>query len=112
MSNWIATRRKQANLSQEGLAKELQLRGHDISRGTISHWELSISKPPLEDAEFANSLADVFNISVLTLLSEAGYKFTYAFSDNARKAAELIEKMPQTRQDTALGILEQLAAEK
>lgn len=89
--------------------KKLQLNGYSISRGTISHWEMGRVYPPFHDPEFTNALADALQLSVIGILVHAGYRVSRdGFSENAKHAAEIIDKMPPKKQAVAINILEQL----
>lgn len=111
--NWIKRRRKELRLSQQELADRLQLRGIDVSRATVSHWESEIRFPAYDDPAFTNALAEVLRMSVVAVLIEAGYRIARdGVSEAAKRAADIVDRMPPTRQELALGILEQLASEK
>ncbi len=56
--------RKQKGFSQETLAQQL-----NVVRQTVSKWEKGISVP---DAEMLNSLSELFEVPVSTLLSRPG----------------------------------------
>lgn len=71
--NWLKQRRTDLHLSQEELATLLQLRGLDISRATVSHWEMGKYPPPFDNAVFVNALAGILKLSVIEVLAHAGY---------------------------------------
>ena len=62
LGNLILKYRKQKNLSQEDLAKEI-----GVTRQTISKWELNETSPDLRQAV---KLAEIFKISVGELVNE------------------------------------------
>lgn len=109
MTNWIKDRRQQLRISQDDLAARLQTHGIDITRGTISHWEMGRHNPPLDNPLFANALAEALNMSVTEVLMKAGYALSLeGYSDDARQAAAIVNRMPPRRQRLAVGILEKL----
>ena len=110
--NWIKRRRRELRMSQQELSDRLLLEGVDVSRGTISHWEAGIRAVSYDDPELVNALANVLSMSVVGVLIEAGYKIDReGFSENAKRAAEIVDLMPPRRQNTALHVLEQLLTE-
>lgn len=107
MSNWIQSRRKQLGLSQDQFAAQLQLKGQNVSRGMVSHWEIGKYPPPLNDPEFVNAFADVLKLSVVEVLNRAGFNFSSdGTSEAAKRAALIVDQLPPSRQKLALGILE------
>jgi transcriptional regulator with XRE-family HTH domain len=105
---WLKKRREQLGLNQEQLAARLQVAGFDVTRASISHWEVGRHDPPLDNAEFRKALAQALRISASGLLKMAGYEVTTDMSDNAKQAAEIIDQLPEDQQLLALGILEQI----
>jgi transcriptional regulator with XRE-family HTH domain len=90
--NRLKQRREELGLSQEELAKALQLEGLDISRAAISAWESERNRSPLDNIEEFMVLAKVLKIDVSEL--QKGEQ-----SEQARRAASIIEHMsPQGRQ--------------
>ena len=111
VSSFIKERRRELKISQEDLAYRLTNFGFDTSRSAISHWEQGKYYPPLDNPKFANALASALEMNVRSVLIQAGYDFQVEGSDVATKAAALIDKMPPSRQMTALVLLEQLLKE-
>ena len=62
LGNLILKYRKQNNLSQEDLAKEI-----GVTRQTISKWELNETSPDLKQAA---KLAELFGVGVNDLINE------------------------------------------
>src|SRR5690606_28147374 len=111
MFEWLKQRRNEIHISQDELASRLQLKGHNISRATISHWEMGRTPIPFKDGDFAQGLADSLEMTVADMLSQAGYLHSSEFSEIAYRAAAMIEAMTPSRQKTALVLLEQLLKE-
>lgn len=109
--NWLKQRRTELHISQDELAARLQLHGHGISRATVSHWEINRTPIPFTDIVFTQNLADALELTVEEMLLRAGYLDTSDFSEQAYKAAAIIDAMPPERQKTALILLEQLLKE-
>lgn len=106
-TNWLATRRGQLKLTQANLAAQLQLKGFSITAAAISHWETGRHKPPLEDSEFRNALAEILKMDVPMLLELAGYEVTEGErSSEAKRAAYIIDHLPPEKRAWALEVLE------
>lgn len=108
--NWIKQRREELQLSQEDLARELQLEGVEISRSALSSWETGRYNPPLEDKEFRQHLAKALRLSVAEMLRRAEYEVLHGrHSDKGERAAHLVDQMKPEDQDKALRVLEALS---
>lgn len=109
--NWLKERREELGLSQDGLARELQLEGIEVTRGAIGHWEKGRYEPPLNNESFRRALGKVLNLKPAEILRRAGYEVNYGkHSDKAERAAHLIDKMKPEDQDKALRVLEALSS--
>lgn len=106
-TNWFRERRLLLNLSQEDLASKLQVAGFDITRSTISHWENGRYNIPLENPEFRRELANIFRFSIPEMLLLAGYEINTAYSEQAQRAANIIDQLPDDDKQLALNVLEQ-----
>lgn len=107
--NWIIERRKQIGITQDELAARLQLRGFDVSRATISHWEVGRYTPPLHDQQFRYALADSLETNPKTLLKALGFEVEISHSEAAEQAAAIIDRMPEDTQKMILRIVEAIA---
>lgn len=108
--NWLKENRQKLGLSQDELATQLQVRGIDVSRATVSHWENGRYNIPLENVEVRQALANILRIEVKTLLKLAGYEVeSKPHSDAAERAAWLIDQLPPEKQDLAVRLVEELA---
>lgn len=106
--NYIYRRRGELELSQEELTARLQTEGFNISRSTLSNWENGKFQPPLHDPEFRKALAKSLRLSVRDLLLVAGYEIDVArHSEEAERAAYIIDQLPPEKKNLAIGILEQ-----
>lgn len=108
--HWIRQRREQLKISQEELSARLQVKGFDISRATVAHWEQGRYFSPINNPEFAKALATALDIGVLDMFIRAGFDLNIQ-DQKAAIGAEIIHKLPSNRQDTAIVILEQLLKE-
>jgi|SRR6185369_14132781 len=73
VNDWLKERREFLRLSQEDLARRLQVAGLDVTRATVSHWETGRYNSPLESARAIRALADALEVSVTELLTAAGW---------------------------------------
>lgn len=108
-TNWLKTYRERLNLSQEDLAAQLQIRGINVARASVSHWETGKHLPPLHEAEFRRALADVLRLNVKTVLKLAGYDIEAERSEEAERIADMVDKLPPDKRDLAVRLIEQLA---
>jgi transcriptional regulator with XRE-family HTH domain len=107
--NWLKSRREQLQISQEELAKKLQLAGFDISRAAISGWETARFNPPLDNNQFRSTLARILQMSIAALLAEAGYEVESSHTPAGDRGASIIDNLPPERQKLALDLLDVLA---
>ncbi|MCL4251800.1 MAG: helix-turn-helix domain-containing protein [Anaerolineae bacterium] len=106
---WLKHRREGRRLSQDELASRLQVEGFDLTRATISHWEVGRYQPPLNDARFRQALAKILRVSVRQMLIEAGYEIASDdHSEAGERAASILDQLPPEKQSLALDILERL----
>ena len=110
-NHWLKIRRKELMISQDDLASRLQLVGQDISRGTISHWEIGRNEIPFNDPDFTKGLARALELPLIDMFYRAGYIDSKDLSEEATRAAAIVEAMTPDRKRTALAILEQLSKE-
>lgn len=109
--NWIKQRRKEIGITQEELARRLQLSGQDVSRATVSHWEIDHAPVPMKAPEFVTSLSRALELPLIDMLYRAGYIESKDLSEEANRAAAIVEAMTPDRKRTALAVLEQLSKE-
>ena len=107
-NNWFRSYRDRSGLSQEELVARLQLAGIDISRGTLSNWETGRVSIPLGDRDLRWALANVFRLSVPDLLKAAGYEIELGGTEWSRRAAWVVDQLPEADRDFALEMLERL----
>ena len=85
IGNKILELRKNANLSQEQLAEKM-----DVTRQTISKWELNETTPDLKQAK---KLSDIFKISLDTLAGNNINNLVIEKVSNTEKLAGLVLKV-------------------
>jgi len=87
----------------------LSQEGQETSYGRVSHWETGRNKPPLEDIRFRRTLAAILQIDVNDMMKQLGYEVSDADrSPDARKAADIIELLPEEARSLALDYLDML----
>jgi transcriptional regulator with XRE-family HTH domain len=107
---WLRDRRKELNMTQDDLARELQLLGFDVARSAVGHWETGLSQMPLGNPSFVASLAKALRMDVMTVLRFSGYEITTQHSEISERAARLIDTLPDDKQALALRLVEALLA--
>lgn len=106
--NWLAKRREHLRLSQEEFVSRLQLQGMDVARATLSHWETGRYSIPLDDPDVRKGLAHVLQMSVRELLLAAGYEIEdKPNTEEARRAAYIVDQLSADQRELALRLLEQ-----
>lgn len=103
---WMRDRRDSLGITQEDLAARLQLRGYDVGRGSISHWESGRYRPPMDDTLFVEALADALQLDVPTVLRMSGYAVIANHSDLAERLAAIADRLPEQRRRQLLRIAE------
>lgn len=108
-ANWLRDRRKELEMQQSELAARLEVAGFTVGRASISHWENGRYDPPLDDPNFRRAMAKALKLSVTEMLEMAGYEVIPTIqSEKARRAAAIIERLPEDAQDVALDLLKSL----
>lgn len=67
----IRQRRSAKRYTQSDLAKQLQYANQNYATSTISAWENG-RRPPVDDADFVNTLATILGISTVEIYKAAG----------------------------------------
>lgn len=67
----IRQRRTVKRYTQSDLAKQLQYANQNFATSTISAWEHG-RRPPVDDADFVNTLATILGISTVEIYKAAG----------------------------------------
>ena len=106
---WLKARRKELRITQEELALLLQVNGIDVSRATISHWELGLKRPPIDDPRVVNALARSLKMSVPLILRLSGFDLDTAHTESGEMAAALVDSLPPEKQRLAIRLIEELA---
>lgn len=107
--DWIRKRRIELDLNQEELAARLQVSGFSATRASISHWENGRHMPPLDDPNFRQSLAKALKLRESEMLERAGYQVVVSpQSEDARRAASIIDRLPEPARELALDYLQML----
>lgn len=108
--NWLKALRSRAGIqSQEELAAALQLRGLDISRSTVSHWEKDRYLPDFSNPELRIALAELLRVDLVTLLRSAGYEIQTSHSEIAERVAHIVDRLPPDKQRVILTVAEELS---
>lgn len=105
--NYIRERRTKLGMSLRTLAEELYNHGYEISHSGISHWESGRNNPPLHDPSFRALLADILKVDVNEMMADLGYIVVEDdHTPEARRAAQIIDRLPAERRFEALSYLE------
>jgi transcriptional regulator with XRE-family HTH domain len=110
--NWLKARRKNIGYSQGDLARIMQSMGYEVSPGSISHWETGRYAVPFDDHVFRSVLAKALKMSIPMMLRAAGFEMSTGFSSPAIHAAELIDELPESEREWAVGVLEKIVRGK
>lgn len=109
IGEFIKMRRQEIGISLSELSARLALRGHSITRAAIQHWESGRNQPPIEDYEFRLALAISLEIDVNELMIRGGfYMRDQQRTPQARRAADIIDALPEDKRDIAVRVLEAL----
>ena len=108
MENWLKRRRKALDMTQEQLTAKLNLHGFNYTTGAISHWEQERFPVPIEKKEFLIALANILRMSEAEIVNEVHGIRQSKHSPAGERAAQMVDKMPENRQDAALRLLETL----
>ncbi len=106
--NWIRQRREELGLTQDELTARLQTEGLDISRSSLSHWEVERAKPPLGDKQSRQAIARALKLSVKDVMKRSGYDVTEIHSSAAERAAHIVDQLDEDMQDKVVRMLETL----
>lgn len=109
ISEFLKARRQELRISQADLASRLTLRGQDTLKASIGHWETERSNPPIRDYEFRLALASALEMDVNEMMAVLG--FIIADTDrstDARRAADIIDRLPSDARSLALDYLSML----
>jgi transcriptional regulator with XRE-family HTH domain len=108
-ADWLRKRRLELDLNQGELAARLESAGFSTVRASISNWENGRHEPPLDDPNFRQAMAKALKLSVTEMLEMAGYEVAMTTqSDEARRAAAIIERLPESARELALDYLKTL----
>lgn len=108
-ANWLRERRKELDMQQSELVARLELAGFSVGRASISHWENGRYDLPLEDPNFRQALAKALKLTESEVLERAGYQVVVSpQSEDARRAASIVDRLPETARELALEYLQML----
>jgi transcriptional regulator with XRE-family HTH domain len=107
--HWLRDRRKELDMQQGELAARLEVMGFNVTQSSISHWENGRYTLPLDDPNFRQSLAKALKLSESEMLERAGYQVVVSpQSEDARRAASIVDRLPETARELALDYLKML----
>ena len=107
---WIKLRRDRLSISQEELARRLQIAGQDHSRATVSHWETGRNSLPLHDPDFTQALATALEMTVYQVLREVGYELDTKHTPLGEEAAMIVDQLSPVRARIFVNALKQIVA--
>ena len=111
MAKGFKERREELNISQDEAASRLQLAGFDTTRATISHWETGRNPIPLDSLKARKALAAALEMKISDIDAIAGTEILNdqsEYSQAAKHAAILIDRMSPNAQRVALEVLRTL----
>lgn len=109
IGDFLRKRLQDLDLSQADLARSLTLRGKSTTRATVGHWINGRNFPPLEDEDFRFALAASLELDVNQLLVEIGFTVVDTErSMEARRAADIVDRLPSDAKELALEYLDML----
>lgn len=103
IGEFLAVKRRAANLSQNELSKRLAAMRHDYAPTTISGWENG-GNPPIDDPSFVSALAVTLGVSEVEIYQAAGI-----FSPSSDVAVQQLVKLLQSSTPSELEQIEQFA---
>lgn len=106
--NWIRQRREELGLTQDELTAKLQTEGLDVSRSSLSHWEVGRVNPPLKDEPSRRAIARALKLSVKEVMKRSGYDVSEIHSSAAERAAHIVDQLDDEMQDKVVKMLEAL----
>jgi transcriptional regulator with XRE-family HTH domain len=102
-------RRKELKMSQADVADQMAKLGFPMTDGRISHWESGRNRPPIHEPEFRSALAMVLQLPVMEMLEILGYGVDdVPQSEEAKLAAQIVDRLPPDDRRKALNILKAL----
>jgi len=106
---FLKNKRQALGLSQLQLANKLSDLGQETSPARVGHWETGRNKPPIEELPFRRALALVLEMDINDMMNELGYVVSDDDrSTQARRAAEIVDYLPDDAKELALDYLELL----
>ena len=107
LGSYIRDKRTEHGMSLADLAEKLSAIGYRVTKGAVGHWESGRNDPPIEDETFIRALAIALHIDSQTLWQHIATEYTADdLSPNARRAADIVQLMPDEKQELALNLLE------
>lgn len=108
--NWLQSRLKELDITQDELAARLQVEGLKTSRSTVSAWVTGRNNVPFKNMETRRALAKALKLSTREMLRMAGYETeTTNHTKEGELAAILIDQMTPEDREKILKIVETLA---
>lgn len=109
IKDYLPRRRKELSISQFELASRLSHMGQETSPARVGHWETGRNNPPLNQTLFRQALALALETDVNTMMNQLGYALdTDDIGDDARRAAAIVESLPDSIKPLAIDYLEVL----
>lgn len=109
IADFLRQRLQELGMSQADLARQLTLRGKDYTRAAVQQWLNGTNFPPLLDEEFRVALASSLEMSTSQLAEALGFMVNEGNrSDQATRAAEIVDRLPDEWKTIALEYLDML----
>lgn len=109
ITEYLPQRRKELSISQAELATRLSNLGQETSPARVGHWETGRNNPPLNEPLFRQALSIALETDVNTMMNKLGYVVTTSeISEDARRAAAIVDSLPDDAKGLAIDYLEVL----
>jgi hypothetical protein len=107
IADYLRARLIDLDMSYADLAGELSNRGYDVTRSAVQHWVSGKNIPPVEDKRFRVLLASALQLDSNDMMMRFGYyTFESDRSREARRAADMIDLLPDDQKSFALEYLD------
>lgn len=103
---FLRKRREELDISQAKVADLLTELGQETSAARVGHWETGRNKPPLHDPDFRFAIAQALKMNVNEMMYSLGLEVAEEYiSQEARIAAAIIDRLPETERSKAIDFL-------
>ena len=106
---FLIQRMQQLSLSLQDISTLLTLNGFETSKATVGHWRTGRNKPPLDQPRLRSALSLALEMDVNDMMDQLGYIVNEdELSPIARRIAHMVNDYPDSVQELALRLVQQL----